>query len=249
MKGNGKLMKASGILLVLTLITSCFVGGTFAKYVSRGEAADSARVAKWGVTISNGEEPDEQGIYPGEAFSYIYHGDVTNSVRSSDKVIAPGTSGSFDLLKIAGTPEVAVTIETDVTVEMTGDWVGADGEFYCPLQFQVNGALRQIQADSADEYARQLEEKLRGFTNTKPGEVIDAGTDLAKDTQDLPALLRETSTFVWKWPYEGEESGAATSGQNDVDDTYLGDIAAGTVEGKDAPNIRISFATTVTQVD
>lgn len=46
MKRNNKLMRASGFLLVLTLITSCFVGGTFAKYVSRAETSDSARVAK-----------------------------------------------------------------------------------------------------------------------------------------------------------------------------------------------------------
>ena len=52
MKKNSKLMRASFVLLVLTLITSCFVGGTFAKYVSEGEGTDSARVAKWGVEVT-----------------------------------------------------------------------------------------------------------------------------------------------------------------------------------------------------
>lgn len=91
MKRNNKLMRASGFLLVLTLITSCFVGGTFAKYVSRAETSDSARVAKWGVVISNGNDQGEDGIFSGDAFSTIYQGTVVDSVKfeNGDKVIAP----------------------------------------------------------------------------------------------------------------------------------------------------------------
>lgn len=36
MKRKNRLTRTSGVLLVLTLITSCFVGGTFAKYISEG---------------------------------------------------------------------------------------------------------------------------------------------------------------------------------------------------------------------
>ena len=48
MKGS-KLPKLAALLLVLTLVTTCFVSGTFAKYVSEGEGEDAARVAKWGI--------------------------------------------------------------------------------------------------------------------------------------------------------------------------------------------------------
>ena len=47
-----KLMRAALLLLVLTLITSCFVGGTFAKYTTSEKGSDTARVAKWGVEIT-----------------------------------------------------------------------------------------------------------------------------------------------------------------------------------------------------
>mgnify|MGYP002508629535 CR=1 FL=1 len=40
------------MLLVLVLMTSCFVGGTFAKYTTADSASDTARVAKWGITVS-----------------------------------------------------------------------------------------------------------------------------------------------------------------------------------------------------
>ena len=49
---NNRTMRAAVLLLALVLITSCFVGGTFAKYVTSGDAADHARVAKWGVTVT-----------------------------------------------------------------------------------------------------------------------------------------------------------------------------------------------------
>lgn len=65
-------MRASGILLVLTLITSCFVGGTFAKYISEGQGEDSvlgdkAAFAEAGevaaglyiVAIDNPNDPDD----------------------------------------------------------------------------------------------------------------------------------------------------------------------------------------------
>lgn len=45
-------LRAAGLLFALVLITSCFVGGTFAKYVTTGNGGASARVAKFGVTMS-----------------------------------------------------------------------------------------------------------------------------------------------------------------------------------------------------
>ena len=44
-------LRAAVLMLALVLITSCFVGGTFAKYVTSGSGTDSARVAKFGVTV------------------------------------------------------------------------------------------------------------------------------------------------------------------------------------------------------
>ena len=52
MKKN-KLMRAASILLVATLISTCAISGTFAKYVTTGSATNTARVAKWGVELSS----------------------------------------------------------------------------------------------------------------------------------------------------------------------------------------------------
>ena len=84
-------LKLAGILLALVLVTSCFVGGTFAKYVTKGTGSDSARVAKFGVKVTAN----------GTMFAKEYDTDTENvkatiakSVFSTDKVIAPGTKGN-----------------------------------------------------------------------------------------------------------------------------------------------------------
>ena len=51
MKKN-KIMRIASVLLVAVLMSTCAISGTFAKYVTEGSSDDTARVAKWGVTIS-----------------------------------------------------------------------------------------------------------------------------------------------------------------------------------------------------
>ena len=51
MKKN-KTMRAAGGLLIATMLTSSIVSGTYAKYVTTDSATDTARVAKFGVTVT-----------------------------------------------------------------------------------------------------------------------------------------------------------------------------------------------------
>lgn len=47
MKKN-KAMRLASALMVLTLLTTCVISSTFAKYTTSANGEDSARVAKWG---------------------------------------------------------------------------------------------------------------------------------------------------------------------------------------------------------
>ena len=51
MKKN-KMMRIAGGLLIAVLLTTSIISGTFAKYVTTGSAADEARVARFGVTVT-----------------------------------------------------------------------------------------------------------------------------------------------------------------------------------------------------
>ena len=122
MKSN--IMKLSALMLVLVLITSCFVGGSFAKYVRQAEGSDSGRGAKWGVTI----EPNG-GMF---SESYITHDttaltEIASSVVSTEKVVAPGTDGELNKVVLGGTPEVAVAVSYNADLELTG-WTATAGD-------------------------------------------------------------------------------------------------------------------------
>lgn len=248
MKKRSKLMRASGILLVLTLITSCFVGGTFAKYVSKGEGADIARVAKWGVVVTG----------QGDAFSKEYETDdktikdsIGVSVKSDVAVIAPGTSGEFKGISLSGTPEVAVNITTDATVDLTGDWnLDDSGKFYCPIIFNINGVkISGLEYDSAEAFEEALKEKLEGASSGN----VQPGVDLAnpKSTDNVPVLFQKnedgSSKIKWEWAFENGHTQLDTYKimQTDANDTELGNAAT----TENAPTISLKLETFVTQID
>lgn len=240
MKKNNALMRASGILLVLTLGTSCFVGGTFAKYVTENQGDDTARVAKWGVDVE----------VTGDGFSTTYEKDDvgasatvgTNTVISSnaDKVVAPGTDGTFGGVKITGQPEVAVKVETTATVELSGWNVGEDDEFYCPLKFTIgNETINGLDysSDTAGGEA-SFENAIKKAIQDATTKELAAGTDLSEVGKDI--------TYSWEWPFENA-TGSAASQSNELD-TLLGDNAADGDDTND-PTVSITVKTTVTQID
>lgn len=106
-----KLMRAALLLLVLTLITSCFVGGTFAKYTTSASGNDSARVASWGFKPTT--------IDLGNLFKNAYDATDSATVKSTVDVIAPGTANSvkfgFTYGGATTAPEVAYTFEVSTT--------------------------------------------------------------------------------------------------------------------------------------
>ena len=52
MKKRSIMIRVMAVLSVVMMFTICFVGGTFAKYTTGDSGDDSARVAKWGVTVA-----------------------------------------------------------------------------------------------------------------------------------------------------------------------------------------------------
>lgn len=122
---KNKMMRLASTLMVAVLMTTCTISGTYAKYVTAADAADSARVAKWGVVVS------ATGSLYGEKYasadSKITAVEDTNDAgkaivsvygkqwADNNKVVAPGTQSDegfhFD---INGNPEV----DALVTVQM-----------------------------------------------------------------------------------------------------------------------------------
>ncbi len=230
-------LRAAVLMLALVLITSCFVGGTFAKYVTSGTGGDNARVAKWGVTVTAHET--------GDIFAKSY--DNTVIAEGEYKVIAPGTKkDNAALVTLSGKPEVSVKVTYNAdSFSLTGNWKGADNDdtFYCPLIIKVTGKVDGVAKtetiNCADkERAADVETAVKNAVAACSA-TYDPKTDLSSATVDGDGLK-----ISWEWPFE---SGETNPKQNDVKDTYLGNQAAAAT-GLSIPAIHVQVTATVTQI-
>lgn len=116
MKKN-KTMRAASGLLIATLLSTSVVSGTYAKYVSKGSASDTARVAKWGVVITGSGNLFSKNYLKGTNTPTTSTTDSEISVESSntDMLVAPGTKSETGLaFGITGTPEVDTRVKATI---------------------------------------------------------------------------------------------------------------------------------------
>lgn len=137
------------IALILALIALILVASSYAKYISSGAGSDTARVAKWSFKVGNND------IVATDTFEFDLFKTITDTEgttetdvvsANSDKVIAPGTSGSFELV-LENKSEVSAKYGIEYTIENTES---------IPVQFSVNGgetwtdSLTNVIANDAD---------------------------------------------------------------------------------------------------
>ncbi len=230
-------MRVAVLVVALTLITSCFASGTYAKYVREGAASDTARVAKFGVGITGSSD----------LFSKKYEADdatytlTVNTVESEDdwKVVAPGTTGTLAEFGLTGTPEVAVRVAFTINdFELSDNWmidIDGDGEvdtFYCPIEITVDGeSVYGLDYASAAAFEAAVEALTESATHD-----YAAGTDLSgADLDDFDVS--------WKWYFENENGTYIE--QHDEWDTYLGDMAF----FDNYATLKLEVGCTVTQID
>lgn len=118
MKKNNKkklsMFTTFGLLLAMICIVS--VAGTYAKYTTTVTGTDTATIAKWAWTIGSANLASDTTTYTLDLFSTIKDTDGTTNETDvkSGKVIAPGTSGSFDI-EITNNSDVNATYAVSFT--------------------------------------------------------------------------------------------------------------------------------------
>lgn len=233
-------LRAAVLMLALVLITSCFVGGTFAKYVTSGDAGDNARVAKWGVSITAHDTGD---VFAKE-YDAIAGQDNTVIAGGEYKVIAPGTKkDNAALVTLSGKPEVSVQVTYNAEhFSLTGNWIGDENNtFYCPLIIKVTGKVGDA---VKTETINCVEKTSAAEVETAVKNAVAACSATYGPNTDLSTVAGDGLKISWEWPFEG----TANQGQTDAKDTYLGNQAA-TATGLDIPAIHIPVTATVTQID
>ena len=225
------MMRVASVLLICVLLTSSVISGTFAKYVTTASGSDSARVAKWGVSV------DPKGNlfledYAKTDGTYTVSGNTVESIDTW-KVVAPGTGHGLTEVVLSGAPEVATRITYVADVTLSGWVVG--GVEYCPIIFTVEGHTYGMYGTTA-EYTFGTIAVLEQAVEEA---IAACKADYAPNTNLADAAVTAAfPTVSWEWPFY-------TSDENDVKDTALGDAAAA---GYPA-GITVTIQTTVTQID
>ena len=233
-----KLMRAALLLLVLTLITSCFVGGTFAKYTTSASSSNTARVAKWGFN-------DAKTINLDNLFHKVYHKDGTgNTVESSTNVIAPGTTGEatfqFTYNATNAAPEVAYTF----TVSTDGSDCAKSIQDNENIKWSLDDVLAPAVGTKDDpDYAAEGSWKAL----LAAIEALDGNkTDNKYNPGELPTGFGKTSdkhTVAWQWVFETVNNGMVDAAQDKID-TDMGNVAAA-----DLAKVTLKITVSATQID
>jgi hypothetical protein len=128
MRKTSKTARITILLLVLCLISTAMLSGTFARYTSEYAGADTALIAKWDVKF-NGNEPTTSTAEL-DLFSHAYN---TNIIAGAgdDKIIAPGVSGDFTL---------KVENKGDVAAKMTFDFEDSGTAGTVPIEYSLDGS-------------------------------------------------------------------------------------------------------------
>lgn len=240
-------LRAAGLLFALVLITSCFVGGTFAKYVTSKSASDSARVARFGVVIEAHDNTAFKTTYDtvdaGTSVSF-------NSVATTttDSLVAPGT-GEDDAatLSITGKPEVAVR----VALSMTGTDVVLNAGTYPDLTTPYPDDKFTLD----NPYHPVVFTLKQNSTKLASGTISDINTKLSalsKDCAPGTDLGAEFGTYTLSWEWAFENAGIA---KKDQADTLLGTLVtpgatvSGVGVGDYFSHLDLILTATVTQID
>ena len=218
MKKNKMMRLASG-LLVAVLITTSTISGTFAKYTTSDSATDTARVAKFGVTV---EATNAEAL-----FAETYNSNAVVSSETNVDVVAPGTTGTLAGFTITGTPEVKTEVVYSATLDLEkfGD--------YCPIIFTVEGTDYKAAGKTAGDIAA-LETA-----------VVEAIADCT-GTYAVGTPIADTLNVSWRWDFVQDAVNGVSFQTNDLD-TVLGDAAAG-IGGGEAAEITLAVTCTVNQV-
>ena len=221
-------MRLAMALVLLVLVTTSAVGGTYAKYTTSADKTDTARVAKWGVQLAIAGDSMFDNEYATEDTKYT--GAV--SVKSVDDktIVAPGTKGSVQFA-ISGKPEVATRVVIGLTntkdvflkagTYTDPTWAGVDtpvGTFVLSEDYYpVKWTLEQT-ASATGDLMPTVEGKLSDITAAL---AAYSGTASTPNAQYAPNTdLDATFKLSWEWTFDNGTTGNQA-------DTYLGNLAAG----------------------
>lgn len=141
--------RIGALALALTLITTCLMGGTLAKYTSTVEGKGTATAAKWKVVFKANDEAQTKAF----TFDLTDAGVNKNNVVSGK--VAPGSTGSIPIEIDAAGSEVAATLSYIIDKENISKMpIEFYGDEACTQKLTEFTVSKEITAGATDEEAK-----------------------------------------------------------------------------------------------
>ncbi len=227
MKNSRKPLIIISMALLLAVVLA-MSGVTFAKYITVDEGnKDTATVAKWGWTLSADAstlfstkyDDNLAAVTTADGTGTLVISTRVDTEGAAQEVVAPGTSGKMTFSIHNSTGEKNTEVRTKVDVKATGSDVTLvqDGKAnYLPLNWVLKNGENEVVNGELSEVVAYL----NAMTATvEPNAVYTYAGDYE---------------LSWEWVDDGQ-------GTNDVDDTLLGSIAAGTATGAEGTSLDVKF--------
>lgn len=218
---KNRMMRLASALLILTMVTTCAISGTFAKYVTEVTATDTARVARWGFT---GEDADI-------AITNLFLNAYDNVTGADSDVIAPGTSNKATFVfeysegttDVVEKPEVAYSFVVDASASS------------CAQTIKDNANIKWAVLKTTELEAGEVPTGQWGTWQAMIDEINALDGDKNYDPDELPDMSNVEYTIAWKWDYSVDEAG-------DIADTTMGNAG-------DLADVTVQITITATQLD
>ena len=221
MKKNTK--KVAVMLLVgVVAVGSYFVSGTYAKYTSTVTGTDTAKVAKWAWEINDVALAANTTTYTLDLFSTVKDSNGTateDDMVTSSHMIAPGTSGSFQI-KVENLSDVDANVSVDFSEDKGTAVSNANIEYAVKVGDGAIGAYGNV--DSLDQTVTEL-------VNTSGSKTI-------------------TVYWRWLYQVQDTGSDPATYDDQDAIDTAVGFAAASAATDADR-TITVNAEIKLVQID
>ncbi len=224
---KNKMMRAASGLMVLTMLSTCAISGTFAKYVTEDRANDTARVAKWGVALQVDGNLYGTDYLGGNSTTFEKHvptlltdvQSISVSANATAKengaveanLVAPGTQSDKGFhFAINGTPEVDNKINAAIK---------AQNIFLAPGTY---GVMISTPSVSSESFVEGVYYKKNG-SQYEPLLLEDVGTVTEIYTlEDLVEFTGTQNYYPVEYTLSNENDGQVTynlNGEGEYTDT------------------------------
>jgi hypothetical protein len=218
MKKTRKTFRLGALLLIVCLISTVMLSGTFAKYTSEYAGQDTALVARWSFTAQGdgtimGATGDNTEL---ALFDHLYATHINQKAADGTTfIIAPGVKDEFTLKM-----NYIADVDADVLIDITA----LAGNAAVPVEYSVDDEANWVTLANLPD---ALSEKI---ILTNVGGAIERSDPDAAGSFRIVKVANNSNTPVaisqtvkWRWAYNvAAQSGTSEIVSSDTTDTTLG---------------------------